>query len=156
MPTIHITNWGSHATPGRHGPGRKWTIMAIPRPWERGAGAVKLLVPDPDAVRARHEDPPGITHEQYREGFIHLVAFRIRHKGMRPEPGRLLATLPDGSEVLVADGDTLCCACGTEKARRGRCHRNWAAAFLALAGWAVVLDGEILEPEAAKALLSQV
>lgn len=42
---------------------------------------------------------------------------------------------------IVADGDTLCCACGLEAARAGRCHRVVAADVLRLAGWAVVLDG---------------
>lgn len=151
MPRLYLSNWGSHATPGRHGTGRKLSIMAIQRAWEHGEGTVSLFVPDPDAVRARHQQQ--ITHEEYKEGFIYLVAFRIRHKGWRPEPGRLQANTPMG-HFLVQDGDTLCCGCGTEKSKRDRCHRNWVAAFCVLAGWEVILDGEPMSLDMAKDRLS--
>lgn len=46
-----------------------------------------------------------------------------------------------GEVVLVADGDSLLCACSRTDAAVARCHRAWAAPFLARAGWRVVLDG---------------
>lgn len=59
------------------------------------------------------------------------------------DPGR--GRLWDGETVrhvgYAGDGDTLCCACGIEAARAGRCHRVLAAELLHLAGWRVVLDG---------------
>ena len=149
---LHLSNFGSHQTPLAHGPGRKWSIMALPRSWEHGEGTVKLFVPDPDAVRARHEKPPTITHEEYVDGFRRLVAYRVRKKGIGISPGGLAADTARG-RVLVADGDTLLCACGVEKARNHRCHRVWAAAFLVLAGWEVCLDGQDMPREVAMRLL---
>lgn len=45
VPTIYLSNWSSHKTPGAHGPGRKFTIMARPREWEVGEGTVAVLMP---------------------------------------------------------------------------------------------------------------
>lgn len=151
MPTLYVSNWSSHATPGAHGPGHKWTIMALPRSWEYGEGAVTLLVPAPENVKARHnaEAREVYSHEQYRLDFLRLVRSRLREKQMGVGPGDLQARTPNGV-VPVSHGDTLCCACGVEKARNDRCHRNWAAAILAVAGWDVILDTKALSPEEAK------
>ena len=143
--SVHLSNWGSHATPGRHGPVRKLSIMALPRAWERGEGSVPLLTPDAaDVVDARHGrlDPAA-----YRVRFYRLVAFRVRKKGLGLAPGTLLTA----SGEPVVDGDTLLCACGAEKARGRRCHRVLAADLLAVAGWSVDLDGVRVNPDEAKA-----
>ena len=47
-PTIYLSNWSSHRTPGAHGPGRKWTIMARPMRYHRGEGFVSVLTPPSD------------------------------------------------------------------------------------------------------------
>ena len=47
----------------------------------------------------------------------------------------------DATSFSVESGSTLCCACSKQKAAEGRCHRVWAAAALARAGWNVILDG---------------
>lgn len=47
-PTLHLTNWSSRRL---HGPGRRWSIMARPRHWERGDGTCIPLTPlGPPAV----------------------------------------------------------------------------------------------------------
>lgn len=125
--------------------------MARPRQWERGEGAVPLLVPDPDVLLDVKEGR--ISHDEYREKFIHLVAFRVRRKSMGIQPGELLVVAPTGTGP-VRDGDSLLCACGVEKALKGQCHRVWAGAFLAVAGWRVILDQDELSPEKARKLLS--
>lgn len=152
MPTIHLSHWGGHATPGAHGPGRRWSIMALPRRWERGEGTVPLFVPEPDDVRAVLEER--LTPDEYRAKFLYLVAFRMRKRTppLGISPGHLLAETPL-DPVLVSDGDTLLCACGVAKARAQRCHRVWAAAFLALAGWEVVLDTAPLDDDMARGFL---
>jgi hypothetical protein len=122
--------------------------MARPRAWETGEGRVTVLVPPPVALgqleqlialRRLGRDPatyPSLVAE-YRAT---CEAWWARHVELLP-PGALFAAA--GCElVAVADGDTLCCACSLAEARAGRCHRTWAAAFLAEAGWTVVLDGE--------------
>lgn len=54
------------------------------------------------------------------------------------QPGILSAVnMSDAAGYVIADGDTLCCAC----AKGADCHRRWAAPFLVRAGWRVVLDG---------------
>jgi UDP-2,3-diacylglucosamine pyrophosphatase LpxH len=58
----------------------------------------------------------------------------------RLAPGELIVVTA-GEDILVQDGDTLCCACSRDEAAAGRCHRVWVAEALAKAGWAVVLDG---------------
>lgn len=151
MPTLYLSNWGGHATPGAHGPGRKLTIMARPRQWERGEGSVPLLVPDPDLLLDVKEER--ISHDEYREKFTHLVAFRIRRKSMGIKPGELLVVSTTGTGP-VQDGDSLLCACGVEKARKGHCHRVVAGAFLAIAGWTVILDQEEMSLGQARKLLT--
>lgn len=131
-PTIHITNWSSRKL--HHG--HVYTIMAKPRRWERGEGAVTGLVPNAnDLASVRAES---ITVAEYRRRFL---------DGWTPErtvstfrPGRVMASTGNGL-VALADGDTLCCACSRDAAARGECHRVWAAELLRQAGWRVVLDG---------------
>lgn len=146
--SLFVSNWSSHATAGAHGSGRKWSIMARPRRWEHGDGSVPLLVPDEGDLLAVKGG--GITHDEYRERFLRLVAFRVKKKvpPLGIVPGLLLATTGP-----VTDGDTLLCACAVADARAGRCHRSWSAALLHLAGWQVVLDGTPLTEAAARALV---
>lgn len=133
-PTVHLTNWSSR---NLHGPGRRFTIMAKPRKWERGAGSVDVLMPesdDLDAVRLGH-----IDIDEYRRRF--RVGLERKADGL--PPGHLWLKLNNGRGYdNVEDGDTLCCACSRADAAAGRCHRVWAAQALAAAGWRVVLDGE--------------
>jgi hypothetical protein len=112
---------------------------------------VPLFVPDPDVLLDVKEER--ISHDEYREKFIHLVAFRVRRKSMGIKPGELLVVAPTGTSP-VQDGDSLLCACGVEKARKGQCHRVWTGAFLAVAGWQVTLDQEELTLDKAKKLLT--
>jgi hypothetical protein len=49
--------------------------------------------------------------------------------------------------LALPDGATLVCTCATAEAAAGRCHRVWAAAVLAEAGYAVILDGQPFAPE---------
>lgn len=132
MPTIYLSNWSSHRTPGHHGPGRKLTIMARPRRLEHGEGRVPALTPDPlDLVDVKAGRLPVSA---YRERFL------AAHGAKDHTPGELTAALPEVSRP-VADGDTLCCSCSRAEAAAGRCHRVWAAELLQAAGWRVVLDG---------------
>lgn len=139
-PTIYLTNFASRRPPQR-GPGRVWTIMAKPRHWEHGDGAVLALTPDAsdlDAVRA------GAMHvDEYRRRFIAMAECEwIATTG----PHRMKACARVGDGIWpVADGDTLCCACSREAAARGECHRAWAADLLVKAGWRVILDGVEME-----------
>lgn len=146
MPTIYLSSWSSHHTPGAHGPGRKWTIMARPRRWEHGEGSVPLLVPPAEDVLDTKNG--SLATEEYRSRYLRLLAFRVKVKKVGVGPGTLLASTPL-DPVLVADGDTLLCACSVAAAREGRCHRAWAAALLSASGWDVVLDGVPLPPEEA-------
>lgn len=126
--------------------------MARPRRWEVGDGQVPLFVPDPDDLIAVQAGK--ISHDEYRNRFLRLVAFRVRKKSppVNITPGFLLAcTVLD--PVPVGDGDTLLCACSVEDARNGKCHRTWAASLLKLAGWDVVLDSNVLSDEQARAFL---
>jgi hypothetical protein len=136
--TLYLSNWSSHRTPGMHGPGRKWSIMAKPREWERGDGIVVVGTPDAsdlDAVRAGT-----LTTAKYRARCEARWDRWLAGYGpgiLKPWPKQM-----DGAEVVtVSDGDTLCCACSVAEAREGRCHRSWLAPYLVRAGWRVVLDG---------------
>jgi hypothetical protein len=140
QPTIYVSNWSSHRTKGHHGPGRKWTIMARPRPWEMGAGTVELLVPPSDLVCLAKNEV--VTIEEYRAHYVQ--AFRRRHCYWMLRPGHLLA-FRCAEPIPVEPGDTLCCCCSRDQAALGRCHRVWAAKLLAENGWRVVLDGAVVE-----------
>lgn len=134
-PTIYLSNWSSHRTPGCHGPGRKFTIMARPRAWEHGDGRVPDLTPAEtnllDAQAGR------ITGDEYQRRFEAAL------NPLALSPVQLTVYTADGFG-LVRDGDTLCCACSRANAAAGLCHRVWAAHALARVGWRVVLDGEEL------------
>jgi hypothetical protein len=124
-PTVHVTN---HSSRRLHGPGRRLTIMAKPRQWEHGDGAVPAATPNPEWLF------------DVRAGEIPMAAYRDlidrRLAGHDLTPGRLMSSVG-----AVVDGDSLCCACSRDEAAAGRCHRVWVAAALARAGWRVVLDG---------------
>lgn len=138
-PTVHVTNWSSRRL---HGPGRRLSIQAFPPAWCRESmdGVVPLLQPDPVRLMA------------VRRGTLDLAAYRAELEARwdgradRLAPGRLAAQV-HGSNLLgwVQDGDTLLCTCAVAVARRGECHRAWAAPFLVRAGWRVVLDGVTLD-----------
>jgi hypothetical protein len=135
-PTVYLSNWSSSKTPGHHGPGRKLTIMAAPRRWERGAGSVGVLLPDLDALRKVQAG--AITGDEYRARFERRLSQVV--DGLRPSA--MWFDRNNGRGVgSVADGDTLCCACSRDEAAAGRCHRVWAAHALARNGWRVILDG---------------
>ncbi len=135
--TVYLSNWSSHKTPGHHGPGRKWTIMALPkRPHEHGDGAVTSLTP-PTADLSLARAGQITTGEYRRRCELWWQIHDLR-------PSILAARMRDGRITDVRDGDTLCCACSRDKAAAGQCHRVWAAEALAAAGWRVILDGKEL------------
>jgi hypothetical protein len=136
-PTLWITNWSSKKI---HGPGRKLSIMAMPRPWEHGDGRIPCLTPDSVDLRLVRDGHIGI--DEYRRRFEAKVA----ESEDRLKPGILGATTRFSGAFAVRDGDTLCCACSRDDAAAGRCHRVWAAEALARAGWRVILDGVEVQP----------
>lgn len=126
LPTLYLTNWSSRRL---HGPGQKWTIMARPRAWERGAGVVVALTPDlSDLVAAKS----GTLSEV--EYFARFREKMLRHSSQLA-PGIMRAAY--AVYPAVCDGDTLLCAC----AIGAPCHRREVAPFLVRAGWRVILDG---------------
>jgi len=128
---LHVTNAASRKPPYR-GPGRTWTIMAMPRAayGEYGEGPVPALVPEVGWVKAaRAGDVP---LDEYRD----LYTTRLREHLDALRPGTLTA-----NGYPVEGGDTLICACSRAAAAQGRCHRVWAAEILREAGWEIVLDG---------------
>lgn len=144
-PTIYLSNWSSHKSPGHHGPGRKWTIMARPRHWEKGEGSVALLVPRDEDLQAVRSGSISVT--EYRQRYLDS---RLDRPGDNPfNPWQLKAAVSRDIDpygvVHVRDCDTLCCACSRAAAAKGECHRVWAAELLRVAGWNVVLDGEELK-----------
>lgn len=147
-PVLHVTNWSSWSSKGLHGPGPKLTIMALPRSWEHGEGTVSALAPVAASLRAHQAGTMSI--EAYRAEFearLETILDALR-------PG-VLDYLPTGASarVPVASGSTLCCACSRADAAAGHCHRAWAGAVLARAGWRVILDGVAVgEPPPSRAL----
>lgn len=142
QPTLHVTNWSSKKL---HGSGRKLTIMARPRSWECGDGAIKMLAPNDSDLRAVQSGR--MEPKRYFERFGEAIKEHER-LGLL-EPGTMLfsageRTGPSAEWILVADGDTLCCACSREKASLGECHRVLAAGALLRSGWRVLLDGRVL------------
>ena len=141
-PTLYLSNWSSHRTPGMHGPGRKFTIMARPRAWEYGAGTVLAVTPHGFEVSAMQRALADRDNADAMRDYREMIEARWTTGSVSTlalPPGLLLA-FADGP-LNVGDGDTLCCACSVDEARAGRCHRTWAAPFLARAGWRVILDG---------------
>ena len=140
-PTIYLTNWSSRAL---FGPGRRLTIMANPRHWEKGEGYVRHLRPhEADLEAARNGS---ISAAEYERRY--LAGLRLVWRDLRPGHMAWLSTRLAGPVGLapVCDGDTLCCACSREAAARGECHRVWAARALHAVGWCVVLDGVDEQP----------
>jgi len=160
-PTLYLSNFASHRTPGMHGPGHVYTIMARPRRWEHGDGRVTVLLPPaaeiPRLVRLVQERRGGgwvgapSLDDVGATAFRELPEYRAACEdywsayAVLLPPGALSART-ECRIVPVADGDTLCCACSVAEARAGRGHRAWAAPFLARAGWRVVLDGVEVSP----------
>lgn len=143
-PTIYLSNWSSHRTPGHHGPGRKVCAMIWPRSWEHGDGRCISACPsaaDLDGARRGR-----ITEAEYRR------RCDKRWGSMILGPGKLMAGPFPGitNLFLVEDGDTLCCSCPRPDSpkRTHECHIEWLAPHLARAGWRVVLYGEVYELEA--------
>lgn len=152
-PRIHLTNWSSHRTPGAWGTGRVWTIMALPRRWEKGEGSVPLFIPEIEDLFARQGDK--ITLEEYRKRFLSTVVQRVRMgKVGGLQPGTLMARTTLGL-FPVETGATLCCGCSVEDAHAGACHRSWAAAILSRLDWEVYLDGVLVTPGKADQLLGK-
>ena len=115
-----------------------FTMMTLPREWERGHGYVLALVPPRDLFLDRKSGK--LDLDTYRRAFLDS-----RDVTKLP-PGALQWYSPaNGLDPaawgLVQDGDTVCCGCGVAKAAEGRCHRKWLAPLLVAAGWDVVLDG---------------
>lgn len=172
-PVLHVTGWAQRQMHGPP-PGRLFTIMARPATYHQGVARVRVLAPMDhlerlmlDAVAARniakHATPlfPGVSAMGYverggrwrpgappdpEEAMRRYRAAYEQHLQARLSlgelaPGRLAAH--DGCTAWeVLPGDTLLCACSVHD----ECHRRWAAAALARAGWTVKLDGRILNP----------
>jgi hypothetical protein len=138
-PTLWLTNATSRRAPFR-GHGMVLTIMAAPRAeyGEAGVGAVRMLVPPLEWVRAAKAGTMPI--EEYRARYL------ARFEGIVDElaPECLMAVDYDRQRFPVWSGDTLVCACSRAAAAEGRCHRTWAAGLLLQAGWRVILDGREL------------
>jgi hypothetical protein len=150
-PTLYVTNWSSHRTPGMFGTGKRWSIMAAPRAWEIGDGVINCLTPDLADLRAVQAGTIDVdTYRARYEAKVlrhHMASSMLvpsyLHPGWRP------GALPP-KWGAVGDGDTLCCACSRADAAAGRCHRCWLAPMLVRAGWRVVLDGSELTSDAAE------
>lgn len=151
-PTLFLSNWSSYRSPGQHGEGRKYTIMAKPRAWEKGEGLVRALAPLEPAVAAAFEAArmargradEGEALARYRAALEGGWTTALKVGDLRPHPTALRGLTARSARqgpVAVVGGDTLCCACSKAEAALGRCHRVWAVPFLLMAGWDVVIDG---------------
>lgn len=156
-----LTNWASRRTHT----GRAFSIMLHPRHWERGLGTVRVLTPhavEEQFNAARRVRQPGADRRSiaevmaaaqkaiadYRKDFD---AYLTEH-ALELQPGRLVAHVSADARrlgktnLVVEDGDTLCCSCSVDAASNEQCHRAWAARHLRAAGWTVSLDGVVLLP----------
>lgn len=141
--SIYLTAWLPKWACYR-GPGRPLTIMALPRSWEAGEGSVTALVPSGDVARMMRaalyarKNPLFTGREpldRYRR--VYVAALQGMLDAGKLSPGKLMAR--NGLyRFKVEDGDTLMCACSPAD----ECHRQFAAPFLARAGWRVILDGK--------------
>lgn len=113
----------------------------------RPTGIVRDLMDD--ALRERREHGDDLALGAYRAAYIGRLD-GLGVDALQPEDAgdgmiRFSALcaggMDEGPVIGVRDGDTLCCACSVAESRAGRCHRSWAAPFLARAGWNVILDG---------------
>jgi hypothetical protein len=148
MPHIFLHSWSWFHNARRKGlpegySGRAFTIMAKPRAvfGEVGDGFCSVLVPHgeerklmDELVKLRRlkvEDPELLA--RYRG----LLEARWQLERNRLTPGSLRS-----GDLILADGDVLACSCSAADALAGKCHRTWAAPFLARAGWEVRQDGK--------------
>jgi hypothetical protein len=155
--TLHVTNFASR---GRHGPGPLLHIMAAPPAFvlAHAAGRAPALIPQGreqdlmrDLLRRRQRgeilptDDPALT--AYRATYtarLRAIAALPRPEGWLPRwPAYTTANCPPQG-LALPDGATLVCTCAVSEAAAGRCHRVWAAAVLAEAGYRVILDGQPL------------
>jgi hypothetical protein len=117
--------------------------MTRPRRWERGVGVARSLVPEASDLLAVKGGR--ITIDEYRRRYRDDIAWRKERRAVNLAPGSMLGShYCGGGFRMVADGDTLCCACSRATAAKGECHRVWAAELLRDAGWRVILDGKEL------------
>lgn len=142
-PIIHLASWNR---PQDHGPGRKLSIMALPKAHERGDGRVWAFTPSAaslQAVQAGRMSRGALKRsllEQWAEWKHRPRAAEGFHILANPHrPGFLRSTVEEAPPVRT--GDTLLCACDVRW-----CHRRLVAPVLHEAGWSVVLDGESWHP----------
>jgi hypothetical protein len=100
--------------------------------WAPAFGIVSVLVPNKEDLWPALAGE--ISMDEYRERYERDLS----EKGDLIAPGKLVV-VPSGQ---VENNDTLCCTCARSEASASRCHRVWAAPFLAGQGWQVVLDGK--------------
>lgn len=88
MTTIYLSNFASHRTPGAHGPGRKFTIMARPRSWEWGDGRVEDLAPlgdlEPMMIAALAERAGGLVGGPEMAAYRGAFEASLARLDMRP------------------------------------------------------------------------
>ncbi len=141
VPIIYLSNWSSYRTPGMHGPGRKWSIMANPRHWEKGDGIIHACTPLLEDLLTLQSGAMGLNEYRLRcETRWDIWPGAFLPGNLRTHTARTPIRKPS---PIVVSGDTLCCGCGRTKP----CHRVWLAPRLHHAGWSVILDGEPYLPE---------
>lgn len=138
---LYVTNFSSRSL---RGPGMVYSIMAAPRPFERGDGSVSALVPRLEDLRRVRDRL--LTTPQYLAAYeAHIRMATGGDLSRFLGPRRLRARTGRGpADRMVTEGDTICCACAKDAAAAGECHRVRAANLLRIAGWDVWLDGEEL------------
>jgi hypothetical protein len=155
---VYVTNFARQAF---RGPGPLLHFMVAPPSYMRPyvAGSVPALIPqgaEQDlmrellALRGRGEklptDHPVLA--AYRDAYtarLRALAALPGADGLPPWPAYTTTNCPPQG-LALPDGATLVCTCAVSEAAAGRCHRVWAAAVLAEAGYRVILDGQPLNP----------
>ena len=163
QPTIYLANWSSHKS--LHGPGKGlYSIMAQPRSWEHGWGKVGALCPPEAAVPhlraaliAKHSPKLGglfdldeSEDEPETNPYQMLVTghFQKMLTAGKLAPGSLTWHRMDtDTKGPVETDSTCCCACSVADSLAGKCHRAWAAPYLHAAGWQVMQEGSVWEPD---------
>ncbi len=154
-PTVFLSNWGSHQTPGQHGPGRKLSVTTAARTWSLGDGCVINLIPDEHDEELEAEGK--ITHRELLIRYMVQLAGHLRHDNLIPgqldvacslawyNRDRGCYRLPKGSR-FVEDGDTLLCRDPRpDSPKRERAsYIEVAAPYLVRAGWDAVIYGRRL------------
>lgn len=153
-PTLYLTNQSSKR---HHGPGRLVCAMAKPNRHHRGDGRCLACTPFGDDLAALRAAIAGPNDEGQHHAALAL--YRARFEGWcnnraalgRYAPGALaFVTWADSetmaSEALVADGDTIFCACSRPGSprRKSPCHVELITPYLVRAGWDVRLDGRLV------------